>query len=244
MTTPPGHATAGAFPRVRPAGDQGLLVEFGEGISEEVHARVLAFDAALQAQPFPGFTESVPAYASVLVGYDPLVADLGAVRARVEALLARPAAGMVAGRLHEVAVCYDAEFAPDLAAVAQRCGLMTEEVVAAHLAGEYRVFMYGFAPGYAYLGGVPEAIRLPRKPNPVRGIAAGSVLIAGPQCLVSTVAAPTGWWVIGRSSTRILRPEMERRPFLFDVGDRVRFRRVGAAEFGREVRPVNAAEGR
>ena len=229
--------TEAAFPRIRPAGDQGLLVELGEGVDEEVHARVLAFDAALRAEPFAGFTESVPAYASVLVGYDPLVAELGSVRARVEALLARPAADAGAGRLHEVAVCYEAGFAPDLASVAERCGLMAEEVVAAHLAGDYRVFMYGFAPGYAYLGGVPAAIRLPRKPNPVRGVAAGSVLVAGAQCLVTTVAAPTGWWVIGRSPTRILRAEAE-RPFLFEVGDRVRFRRIGAAEFKRHASPA------
>jgi len=229
------------FPRIRPAGDQGLLVEFGEGVDEAVHTRVLAFDAALLAEPFAGFTESVPAYASVLVGYDPLVADLGAVRAQVQALLARPAAGTGAGRLHEVAVCYEAGFAPDLASVAERCGLMTEEVIAAHLAGDYRVFMYGFAPGYAYLGGVPQAIRLPRKPDPVRAIAAGSVLVAGAQCLVTTVAAPTGWWVIGRSPTPILRAEAE-RPFLFEVGDRVRFRRIGAAEFRRHASPA-AAQG-
>ncbi len=212
-------------------------MEFGEAIDEAVHARVLAFDAALRAEPFAGFTESVPAYASVLVGYDPLVADLDGVRAQVQALLGRPAAGTGAGRLHEVAVCYEAGFAPDLASVTERCGLTAEEVIAAHLAGDYRVFMYGFAPGYAYLGGVPEAIRLARKPNPVRGVAAGSVLVAGPQCLVTTVTAPTGWWVIGRSPTRILRSEAE-RPVLFEVGDRVRFRRIGAAEFKRDASPA------
>ena len=236
----PTHTEA-TFPRIRPAGDQGLLVEFGESIDEAVHARVLAFDAALRAEPFAGFTESVPAYASVLVGYDPLVADLDGVRAHVEALLARPAVETGAGRLHEVPVCYEAGFAPDLASVAERCGLMTEEVIAAHLAGNYRVFMYGFAPGYAYLGGVLEAIRLPRKPNPVRGVAAGSVLVAGAQCLVTTVTAPTGWWVIGRSPTPILRAEAE-RPFLFEVGDRVRFRRIGAAEFRRRAKLAVAGE--
>src|SRR5690606_14886683 len=105
---------------------------------------------------------------------------------------------------------------------------------AAHLAGQYEVFMYGFAPGYAYLAGVPEAIRMPRKPTALRGVAAGSVLIAGPQCLVSTITMPTGWWNIGRSPTRILTDDPE-RPFLFDIGDRVRFRRIGRAEYDAEV---------
>ena len=90
--------------------------------------------------------------------------------------------------------------------------------------------MYGFAPGYAYLAGVPGAIHMPRKLAALRGVAAGSVLIAGPQCLVSTITMPTGWWVIGRSPTRILTGDPA-RPFLFDVGDFVRFRRITRAEY-------------
>jgi inhibitor of KinA len=78
---------------------------------------------------------------------------------------------------------------------------------------------------------VPEAIQQPRKPAPIRGIAAGSVLIAGPQCLVSTLTMPTGWWIIGRSPTKILDAASDDRPFLFDVGDAVRFRRISRAEF-------------
>ena len=103
-------------------------------------------------------------------------------------------------------------------------------MIAAHLAGEYRVFMYGFAPGYAYLAGVPEALRMPRKATAVRGIAAGSVVIAGPQCLVTTLTMPTGWWIIGRSPTSILTGDPA-APFLFDVGDRVRFRRASRSEY-------------
>ena len=90
--------------------------------------------------------------------------------------------------------------------------------------------MYGFAPGYAYLGGVPETLHLPRKPAPLRGVPAGSVLIAGAQCIVSTLVMPTGWWIIGRSPTPILTGDPS-RPFLFDIGDRVRFQRLSRAAF-------------
>jgi inhibitor of KinA len=210
---------------MRPVGDQGLLVEFGDRIDETVHACVLAFDEALRASPFEGFTESVPAYASVFVGYDPLVTDRARVGAHAERLLENlaPAAGH--DRVIEVEVCYDEPFAPDLGPVAERLGLSKEAVIAAHLEGDYKVFMYGFAPGYAYLGGVPPAMHLPRKTAPVRNVPAGSVIIAGPQCLVTTITMPTGWWIVGRSPTRILSPEAD-NPFLFDVGDRVRFRRI------------------
>ncbi|HEY8381217.1 MAG TPA: allophanate hydrolase subunit 1 [Microvirga sp.] len=217
-----------ATPIIRPVGDTGVLVEFGDRIDEAVHRRVLAFDAALAREPFAGFTESVPAFASVFVGYDPLVTDPAAVASHVEALVGRPEMARREPRLHAVEVCYEPPYAPDLPAVAERLGLTPEAVIAAHLAGEYQVYLYGFAPGYAYLGGVPKAIRLPRKPEPVRGVPAGSVIIAGPQCLVTTLTMPTGWWIIGRSPTRILSPQSD-TPFLFEVGDRVRFTRVGAA---------------
>lgn len=225
-----GAAGGRRFPAFSPVAEHSLLVEFGDRIAPDTHARVLSLDRALAAHPFEGFCESVPAYAAVLVRFDPLACDHGAVETHLRALLDRAAAPATGARaLREVAVCYDADLAPDLDAVAQATGLTPEAVIAAHLAGEYSVFLYGFAPGYAYMAGVPPAIRVPRKPAAVRDVAAGSVLIAGPQCIVSTLTMPTGWWVIGRSPTRILTGQAD-RPFLFDVGDRVRFRRISRAE--------------
>jgi inhibitor of KinA len=218
------------FPRYRPVADQALLVEFAEAIETSAHDLVLRLDAALSRSGFEGFRESVPAYVSLLIAFDPLVADHNSVRTAVEARLADLGSAAAAGQIHEALVCYDEEFAPDLAAVAAQTNMSVDEVIAAHLAGDYSVFMYGFAPGYAYLGGVPEAIRLPRKAAAVRGVPAGSVLVAGPQCLVTTLTMPTGWWIIGRSPTRIL-TGVDEHPFLFDVGDRVQFRRIGRAEF-------------
>lgn len=217
------------FPCFVPVAEHGLLVEFGERIDPGIHARVLALDAALAAAPCPGFQEAVPAYASLMIRFDPLATDHPAVEAHTRrllshALLPRPPTP------REVLVCYDADLAPDLAEVARMTGLSAEAVIAAHLAGRYEVYMYGFAPGYAYLAGVPASLHLPRKPAAQRGVPGGSVLIAGPQCLVSTLTMPTGWWVIGRSPTRILTRDPA-RPFLFDVGDPVRFRRISRAEF-------------
>lgn len=221
---------AQAFPRFQPVAEHAVLVELGDTIDAEVNAQVRRLDAALAAAPFPGFTEAVPAYASLLVGFDPLLCDHFGVEAAMTALLRRRADLPAKGAPREVLVCYEGEFAPDLDAVAARTGLSREGVIAAHLSGDYSVFMYGFAPGYAYLAGVPEAIRLPRKPAPVRGIAAGSVVIAGPQCLVTTLVMPTGWHIIGRSPTPILREEAA-KPFLFEIGDDVVFRRIDRADF-------------
>jgi inhibitor of KinA len=211
------------FPQYRPVADHAVMVVMGDTISDATHASVLRLDRALAANPFAGFTEAIPAYASLLVDFDPMVTDHPAVAQHLRALLDAPETSSPAPTQREILVCYDN--ARDLAEVAARTGMSAEAVIAAHLAGDYRVFMYGFAPGYAYLGGVPAPLQLDRKPTPVRNIPAGSVIIAGPQCLVTTLTMPTGWWVIGQSPTRVLTAD-PKHPFLFDVGDSVTFRRI------------------
>jgi inhibitor of KinA len=208
-----------ADPVFRAVSDCGVLVAFGEVISDAAHGAVLALDRVLAEDPVPGQSEVVPAYVNLMVVFDPLVTDHSAVTAALRDRLGRAGGTRDAGRVHEVAVRYDGV---DLPAVAERLGMTAEAVAEAHLSGDYSVYLYGFAPGYAYLGGVPEAIRLPRKEAPVRGVAAGSVIIAGAQCIITTLTMPTGWWVIGHSDVQVLRPE----GMLFDVGDRVRFVRA------------------
>jgi len=210
--------------------DHALLVSFGDEISDATSAAVLALDGALADAPPIGFAECVPAFVNLLIDFDPLVTDHAQVQSEVERLLHGPVRAEAVGQWREVEVCYEDEFGPDVAAVASASGLSVEEVIQCHLQGDYKVRMYGFAPGYAYMSGVPRAIQVPRKSAAVRDIPSGSVLVAGAQCLVTTLTMPTGWSIIGRSPTRILRRDA-RAPFLFDVGDKVRFKRVDRAQF-------------
>lgn len=219
-----------AAPVFRAVADSAVLAEFGSRIEVPAHQAVLRLDEALKRKPFDGLLETVPAYVNLLVVFDPLKCDHAMVEQHLRGLLRAAAPTRRTRTQREVLVCYEDELAPDLDAVAERTGLSREAVINAHLRGQYQVFMYGFAPGYAYLGSVPEAIRLERKPAPVRGLRTGSVLIAGPQCLVTTMVMPTGWWVIGASPTQILAPEAQ-RPFLFDVGDEVVFRRISRTAY-------------
>jgi inhibitor of KinA len=225
------------YPVFRPVADHAVLVEFGEAIDRAVHDEVLRLDGRVSSDTVTGFLEAVPAYVNILICFDPLVTDHAAVEKALRRLIDAPGTAPESGQQQDVRICYDADFAPDLPAVAQAVGLSTEAVIAAHLAGDYRVYMYGFAPGYAYLAGVPEAIRLPRKTAPVRDVAAGSVVIAGPQCLITTLVMPTGWWIIGRSPTQILDGGKGERPALFDVGDTVRFTRIDRTAFEAEAVP-------
>jgi inhibitor of KinA len=218
------------FPRFRAVADRAVLVEFGDVIGEMVYNQVTSLDKKLAQTPFLGFVEAVPAYVSLLVCFDALCTDHGTVEKAIKALLDTPALPPTKGQLRKVEICYDAEFCPDILAVSRQTGLSADTIIGTHLGATYQVVMYGFAPGYAYLGGLPSALHIPRKAVAKRGVAAGSVIIAGAQCLITTLTMPTGWWIIGRSPTRILN-DSSAKPFLFDVGDDVRFTRINRATF-------------
>lgn len=215
-----------------PVGDHGVLVEFATEIGDAAHAAVLALDRAVADADIAGVVETVPAFVNILVDFDPLVTVHAAVEASVRSLLTITHDPASEPRRHTILTCYDLELGRDLAAVAESRGLSIDATIDAHLAGDYRVFMYGFAPGYAYLAGVSDQIQVPRKDTAVRGVPTGSVMIAGPQCLITTIEMPTGWSVLGRSPTEILLADPD-RPFLFDVGDHVTFERIDRATFDR-----------
>ncbi len=218
--------------RFTPIADHALLVSFADEISDAAHASVVALDKALAASPPSGMIETVPALVNLLIDFNPLATDHKALEATVRERLEDLKPEVLTGATRHVQVCYDPSYGPDLSAVAKATGLSKEAVINAHLAGDYKVLMYGFAPGYAYLAGVAEAIQVPRKLSAVRDVPAGSVIIAGPQALVTTITMPTGWSIIGRSPTQILSDDRD-RPFLFDVGDKVTFQRISRHDFDR-----------
>jgi len=220
-----------AVPRFLPAGDLAVVVEFGDAIDPVINAAVIALDAALAASPLPGITETVPTYRSLLVQYEPREIGFEALVAGLRDLLRGslrrepPAA-----RRWTVPVAYGGAFGEDLDDVAARCRLSPEQVVETHLDAEYQVYMIGFAPGFAYLGGLPEVLHLPRRQNPRPRIPEGSVIIGGQQGAIAATSIPSGWHMLGRTPARgfdLARDD----PFLFRPGDRIRFRRIDAAEF-------------
>lgn len=217
---------------IRPVGEDALLIEFGSVVCEETHHAVLDLDGALRAAAIAAVCETVPAYTSVLVRYDPDLTSFDALRLLCEPLMSQSRAPDLVGSCHVVPACFDASCAPDLGEIASRVGLPPEAVAEQFLAASFRVYMYGFAPGYAYMGGVPPALHLPRKPAAVRGYPVGSVLIAGPQCLISTLPMPTGWWVIGRTPLMLLDRDSDKPP-LFQPGDTVRFQQIDSEQFAR-----------
>lgn len=218
---------------IRWASDHGLLVSFGNDIELAAHRRVVALVRALREAKLTGLRDLHPGYCSLLVTFDPLLLDPELAEEEVGRIADRETPLVEAAdreRVVEIPVCYDEEFGPDLAEIARVQGLSPAEVARLHAAAEYRVYFLGFAPGFPYLGGLPEALATPRLSAPRRRVPAGSVAIAGRQAGIYPFTTPGGWRILGRTPLRLFRSDLP-RPALLTAGDRVRFVPIDAGEF-------------
>lgn len=216
-------------PTFKPAGDAGLLVELAQTASDGANRRVIALDHAIAAAQIDGIREVIPALVNLMVRFDPLVTDHATIQGAVRALFPVQEPPQSNPKTHIIPVCYDPDLCPDLSHVAGATGLSTSAVITAHLNARLTVSMYGFAPGYAYLSGLPKVIHVPRKTIALRDVPKGSILIAGAQSIITPLTMPTGWNIIGRSPTEIIQSHAT-DPFLFGVGDIVTFTRIPRAD--------------
>ena len=210
--------------RIVRAADRAFLVVFDDAITREAGVGVRALHAWLAAEPLDGQVDLHPAYASLLVRFDPVATDPEPLErdlsARVAHLAGRTAAP---GRTIEIPVRYGGEDGPDLAEVAAASGLTEPEVIAMHAGATYEVRFLGFSPGFPYLVGLPPVLATPRRATPRIRVAAGSVAIGGAQTGIYPLASPGGWNVIGRTRLALFDPARE-DPALLAPGDVVRFR--------------------
>ena len=210
---------------VYPCGDCAVTMQIGDEIGEKINREVVGVLESLRKAAIPGVLELVPTYTSVCIHYDPLVLsydDLLKVIGRLENGSAEKMEN-VAARIVEIPVCYGGEYGPDLAFVAEHNGLTAEEVVKRHSEGVYLVYMLGFLPGFAYMGGMDETIACPRLTSPRTKIPAGSVGIAGAQTGIYPLSSPGGWQLIGRTPLKMFAIDGEKTTFALSAGDRVRF---------------------
>jgi inhibitor of KinA len=242
---PPSPGSPVTAPLIAPLGDRALTITFGTTIDEPTHRRVRAAAARLRQQPPPGMIDLVPAFASITLHYAPeriAVAAHGAVqragaspfdrlRSIVQQTLIDATDDDAAeARLVEIPVCYGGDLGPDLDDVAARHAMAPDDVVAAHAAAEYRVYMIGFMPGFAYLGGLPPHLATPRRSAPRMAVPAGAVGIGGSQTGVYPLIAPGGWNLIGRTPLTMF-DAARAEPSLLAGGDRVRFHAIDRATF-------------
>ncbi|WP_316825031.1 5-oxoprolinase subunit PxpB [Pedobacter miscanthi] len=215
--------------------EQSLTIEFGTLINKNLLALVTGFNKLLLQNPFPGFTTTVPAYSTLTVIYNPLIVsasdlagetcydkvsnylkNLGQVKKEQSVVMADKVV---------IPVCYGGDFGPDILTVAQSNKLTVNEVIEIHTAGLYTVFMIGFVPGFAYMGGMDDNLATPRKAIPDAKIPAGAVGIAGTQTGIYPMQTPGGWQIIGRTPLKMF--DINRlQPSLLKGGDQVTFKAI------------------
>lgn len=210
------------------ASDRALLVVFDDAITVASGHDVRVLHEWLRDDPPAAVVDLHPAYATLLIRYDPMRCDPDALAAEIDRrtanLSGRPEPSF---RSFEIPVRYGGSDGPDLTEVARATGLSEEDVVAAHAGSLYDVRFIGFAPGFPYLAGLPQRLHTARREAPRAQVPAGSVAIAGPQAGIYPVVSPAGWNVIGRTDFQLFDPKRENAATLA-AGDRVRFRIVGS----------------
>ena len=190
---------------LRRCGTDALLVEV-DSLTE-----VAAVRAALQG--IHGIEELVPAARTVLVkGALPQVRDALKDIDLTKAPATHP-------REITVPVVYDG---PDLDLVAEAAGTTPDGVVKLHTEATYEVAFCGFAPGFAYLTGLPASLQQPRLDSPRTKVPQGSVGIAGEFTAAYPRPTPGGWRLIGRTEITLFDPKAD-VPALLQPGDLVRF---------------------
>lgn len=217
--------------RIKPVGDQAALVVFEQKIDESVNTEVMELASRIESMGRREFVETVPAFASLLVYYDPLRMSFAECAGILEKLASRTGTGAGhTGKLVEIPVCYGGIYGEDLEYVARHAGLTPEEVIRIHSGREYRIYMLGFLPGFPYLGGMDERLTTPRLSSPRTKIPAGSVGIGGSQTGIYPVSSPGGWQLIGRTPVTLF--SLGKGGTLpYEAGDRIRFVPIGEEEY-------------
>ncbi|MGQ7856114.1 5-oxoprolinase subunit PxpB [Pedobacter sp. WC2501] len=220
--------------------EKSVTITFGAAIDNDLLRLITDFNQLLLQNPFSGFITTVPAYTTLTVFFDPLSVMLSDLPGEVcfekvsthlnkIAQIKREKSKVMANKL-VIPVCYGGNFGQDLSIVAHTNNLTETEVIDIHTAGEYTVFMIGFVPGFAYMGGMDTRISTPRKEVPDAKIPAGSVGIAGNQTGIYPMETPGGWQIIGKTPLKIF--EVNRsQPSLLKGGDLLTFKSIGIDEF-------------
>jgi KipI family sensor histidine kinase inhibitor len=228
-------------PRLLPSGDCAITVEFSRNIDDTANQRVLALDRALASEPVAGVTETVPTYRSLLVHYDPGRVDFDALSEKLAALAQKPVPPATKTRRWRIPVSYGGEHGIDLEDVASTLNTTPDDIVSRHVAGDYRVAMIGFTPGWSYLSGLEHSLQMPRRQNPRLLTPAGTISIGGVQAGIQCLAGPSGWHLLGRTAVRTY--QLHRDPiFLLEPGDYVTFSPVDAKTFAEQDRAAEAGE--
>lgn len=215
---------------IRSCGGSAVTVEFEEKIAPEVNGEVMSLARAIEAKRPRGIVETIPSFRALTVLFDSCIISEKSVRKIIVSLSGKTSSQKLKSRIFKIPVCYGGEFGCDLDDVAKYHGITSEEVVRRHSGRDYLIYMLGFLPGFAYLGGLDEGLVTPRLENPRTEVPAGAVGIGGEQTGIYPLSSPGGWRLIGRTPVRPFNPEAK-PPILYSAGDYIRFIPIDYSEY-------------
>lgn len=220
------------LPCLERAGLDSWMIRLFDRIEESNLAWLAALTRDCETAFGDMLVDLVPSYTTLLVVFDPLRISPCEARQQLIELLGRlePVEADAGGTLHELPTWYDLQTGPDLPRVAELSGLSVPAVIEAHSNRDYCVFALGFAPGFAFMGLLDDALVCPRLNTPRQQVPAGSVAIAGRQTAAYPLVTPGGWNLIGRTPARLFDRHRDGLSLL-RVGDRVRFVAVDQSTF-------------
>ncbi|MDO6568058.1 allophanate hydrolase subunit 1 [Alteromonas sp. 1_MG-2023] len=224
----------GDIKQIVPAGLDAILLYFAGDTVDIANARCQQWQHAISNLKLPWLKECVPAYDSLLLSFDAYKVDSHYVYQMLRSLAAQETtmskrnACADSGKAHEIPVWYGAETANDLALVGQKTGLSEQSIIDAHSSMTYKVYAVGFAPGFAYMGNVPEALNCARLETPRKQVPKGAVAIADAQTAIYPSSSPGGWHLLGLCPLNLIDTSHNA---LLKVGDNVTFAPISEQEF-------------
>lgn len=230
-------------PKIMVISDNSIIIDYPPIISEEINKTIRFVSREIVGKLNEYIIDIISAYHTITVGFDCLAVDPAMLVEELSKLVLQTFNFAIDDKnIVEIPVCYEEPYGMDLEYVCNIHSISREELIRKHSTPEYLVYMVGFTPGFPYLGGMDESLETPRKKQPRKRIAAGSVGIAGSQTGIYPIDSPGGWQIIGQTPVKLFDPYRQ-NPVMIEAGQYIKFRSISTEEFEQMKRRLEVPNG-